>query len=147
MGGTSRRTPASQGSVTGRNGHVMAAGTRPLLSGGLSSQPTIGAHPARLGAGEGPEAMSEFQRRSTRQLVCDLVQVHAAINLSRVRKPSAGPMSDEERTEWHDLCALAAMEWRLVRELQRRRDKEESLRAWSARPAAASLRRVRQAAI
>jgi hypothetical protein len=27
-------------------GHVMSAGTRPLLSQGLSSQPTIGAHPS-----------------------------------------------------------------------------------------------------
>jgi hypothetical protein len=88
--------------------------------------------PLNLAAGLPPSGHSRnFQRLRARRLVQDLVQVHAAIQLSSVRRPSYGPMSEEERREWHDLYVLAVLEQRLVRELRRRSGSQASVGAWS----------------
>ena len=94
-------------------------------------------------AERGTEAVIDFQRLSAHQLLQDLIQVHAAIRLSSVPTKSRSPMSEAEHAQWRDLCALAAMERRLVRELRRRRTRLEAVSA-SPVPTATSLRSVRQ---
>ena len=71
--------------------------------------------------------MRDFQHLSARQLVQLLVQVNAAIRLTRVPESSSDAMSEEERTGWEELAALAVMERRIVRELRRRRDRQQIL--------------------
>jgi hypothetical protein len=60
--------------------------------------------------------MKNRQQLSARQ---HLVQVHAAIKLTSVPEPSFGPMSEQDRTQWDDLGALAARERCLVRAILR----------------------------
>jgi hypothetical protein len=105
----------SQPAHAGRPRHVGSSAVSSAC--GLAKEPTLGdTANGRPGTMEGRRQLKNPQYLSARQ---HLVQVHAAIKLTSVPKPSFGPMSEEERTQWDDLGALAATERRLVRELLR----------------------------